>query len=672
MAKLENVHPSVIGRPQTARRSVRMVRMPNPMDGAGDALNSLASGLPRLAGSIATYLGERDDADYKRVLNAANAEANQRYNDEVLSATGFSASGSPERAMKIYEEVAGKYRKELSGRNQRRFDEEWGARRNSRVEYAMRFESSQRGAAKHRANQDLIASGVDTYAMTVDPKALDRARRAYDDDMRDANGGRLVTPETLKRFDADFAEDNDTVKLPDRVLDDGTVIKGKTLRIVDEKKPGEADTITRYEIARIREDFQFQSDSYTEGLQELYDRAHARVIEQYLKDDRLTDAEEYVKSISAEGYPQGVSKAALTEMKAAIGRKREVADISTQTAEAMNGILAKAGPESQKYGSPEQDRLFTEVRREAVKKYAGAKWQTGQRILSMLDMQYRMLREQQKATLASDTVTALTQMQKSGLNLSQQENFILAMKDSPLKIALRKAHDRKVESYNNSSDPFFIAEQERRLNEFKLALGNGSAELDGVTYDFSDREQLKAYILNLGFTERNQKRAGEYMVNSESRIDALLAGKVCARLLGLDDPAEALSRYPNLLSELDELKGSTVIEPSKMEMWLKTNITTILSNEVSKDRSILWDGSATLGTYAGGTDAEVMDRLYMDEEQLTAMWRSFRAQQALNRGDGEGARRALEATPGKKELADFALRRGYRNNKGLYYLRGGK
>ena len=671
MADLKPVLPTVIGRPQTARRSAPSVRMPNSLEGMGDGLRNLANGLPRLAGAIAGYLEERDDADYKRVLNEATAEANQRYNDEVLSATGFSAGGSPERAAKIYEEVAGKYRSELSGRNQRRFDEEWGARRNSRVEYAMRFESSQQGAAKHQANQSLMKSGVESYAMTVDPNALKEAKRAYDDDVRDFNGGRLVTPDTFARFEADFADGNKVVKLPDRTLDDGTVVKGKTFRIVDEKKPNEKDTITRTELETIRENLKLQSDAYQKGLQNLYDSAHAQVIERYLKDDRLTDAEAYVKSISAEGYPQGVSKAALAEFQEAIGRKREAADISTQTTQAVSGILAKAGPESQRYGSPEQDQLFTEVRRDVVKKYAGEKWKTGAKIVSALDVQYRMLQDRQRAALASDTVSALKQMQDSGLTLAQQASFIQEMKDSPLKAALQKAWDRKAESYNNSSDPFFVADQERRLNAFKLALGNGFADLDGVHYDFSDQEQLKAYILNLGFTERNQKRAGEYMVNSESRIDAALAGKVCARLLGITDPAEALSRYPNLLAELDELKGSTVIEPSKMENWLRTNITSILSAEVSKDRTFWRDPRGPLGDMVGDRGYSA-DQLYMDRDQLTAAWRRFQAQEALNRGDQKEAARVLDATPTAKELEDFARRRGYHNNKGLYYLRGGK
>lgn len=670
MANLKPALPTVIGRPQTARRSVRAVRMPNPLEGAGDGLRNLANGLPRLAGAIAGYLEERDDADYKRVLNEANAEANQRYNDEVLSATGFSAGGSPERAAKIYEEVAGKYRGELSGRNQRRFDEEWGARRNSRVEYAMRFESSQRGAAKHQANRSLIRSGVESYAMTVDPSDLKEAKRAYDDDLRDSNGGRLVTPETFARFEADFADKKTTVKLPDRTLEDGTVVKGKTFRVVDEKKPDEKDTITRTELETIRENLRLQSEAYQKGLQNLYDSAHAQVVERYLKDDRLADAEKYVDSISADGYPQGVSKAALTEFQEAIDRKREVVEVSVETTRAMSEILAKAGSESQRYGSPEQDRLFTEIRRKVSEKYAGEKYRTGARFVSALDVQYRMLQDQQRATLASDTVSALKQIQDSGLSLAQQSSFIQEMKDSPLKVALQKAWDRKADSYNNSSDPFFVADQERRLNAFKLALGNGSADLDGVHYDFSDQEQLKAYILNLGFTERNQKRAGEYMVNSESRIDAALAGKVCARLLGIDDPAEALSRYPNLLAELDELKGSTVIEPSKMENWLRTNITSILSVKASHD-DWFTDTVKPLGEMLVNSEYSV-DRLYMTDEQLIAAWRSFQAQKALNRGDSAGAARALESVPGRKELEDFVRLRGYRNNKGLYYLRGGR
>ena len=288
----------------------------------------------------------------------------------------------------------------------------------------------------------------------------------------------------------------------------------------------------------------------------------------------------------------------------------------------------------------------------------------------MLDMQYRMLREQQKAALVSDTVTALTQMQKSGFNLSQQKNYILAMKDSPLKTALQKAHVRKVESYNNNTDPLFLVEQERRLNRFKLALGNGRAELDGISYDFSDQQQLRAYVLNLGFTDKNQKRAAEYITNSKSRIDAMLAAKELAKQLGMEDPAEALSRYPNLLADLDQLKGSDVIESSKMSAWLKTNITALLSGEASNYNSWWFDTSGSFKGYAKGS-VSVGD-LYKSREQLTADWRRFNATRAMNRGDLEGAAAALKAKPTAKGLADFARNRGYRYEKGRYFLRGGK
>ena len=660
MAGLKPVLPSLIGRPQTARAGAHVVRMANALDGIGDAGSALANGAVRLGAALSGVMGERELADYRRVLNEAVAEADSRMEKDVFSMEGFSAEGASERAAGIYDEIGAKYRGQLSERNAQRFMEAWGGRRNMQLSRTMTFERGQLQQAQIGANSALMKSGVSNYVATLEPAALDTAREAYDDTVRLSNGGRLVNDETLARFDADVNDDDGRIRLPD----------GRTLRIVDTLNPDEHDAITRERLSEIRKNMELQAKAYRTGLQNLYDSAHAQVIDRYLEGDRIAEAESYLAAIGSDGYPQGCSAAVLSELRDAVGRKREAADIATESERMVNGVLSKGDAESVRYGSPEQDRLFTEVRRELSGRYAGEKWKTGERIVSELDMRYRLLQDRQRAALAADTVSALMQIQESGLTLPQQATFIQGMKDSPLRAALQKALDRKVESYNNSDDPIFVADQERKLNAFKLALGHGSAELDGVHYDFSDQQQLRAYVLNLGLTERNQKRAGSYIVNSESRIDAFLAGKVCARLLGIDDPAEALSRYPNLLSELDELKGSTVIEPSKMETFLRTNIAMLLSAEASKDQ-LWWDESGPVEEFIREDDGGI-DKLYMKRDQLTESWRRFRAQQLLNSGDTAGAAAALEATPSLMELEEFARRRGYQNRKGLYYLRGGK
>ena len=659
MANLKPVLPSVIGRGQTVRRNVHPVRMPNPAAGLSDGFRNMMRGITNLGDVLADIHAERELADYRRILNEAEAEADSRMQKEVWSQEGFSAGGSSERAAGIYSEVYEKYAEKLSGRNSQRFQEAWGARRNSQMRSTMAFERRQLRGAQVSANSALMKREVENYASTLEDSALAGAKEAYDDTLRITNGGHLVTPETLARFDADVEDGK--IKLPN----------GRVLRVRDRIEPGEKDVITKERLAEIRANMEKQSKAYETGLRNLYDSAHAQVVERYLKDDRLGEAEHYIAAISEKDNPRGASAAAVKEFRGALGRKKEIADVSLQASRAVSEIQAKSGAASQRYGSVEQDRIYAEVRRDLSNKYAGEKWKQGARIVAALDMNYRLLQEQQKATLSADTVTALTQMQQSKMSLPQQESFIRAMKDSPLKDALSRALARKRESFENSNDPFFVADQERRLTAFKLALGNGSADLDGVHYDFRNQEQLKAYVLNLGLTERNQKRAGDYIANSGSRIDAMLAGKVCARLLGLDDPAEALFRYPNLLAELDELKGTTVIDSSKMEPWLRTNITMLLSSQVTKDQ-LFFDSDGTVKDKIKN-DASAIDKLYMNRKQLTEAWKRFRAQQALNRGDAEAAKAALDTEPTLKNLEDFVRDRGYdERGNGLYYLRGGK
>lgn len=657
MANLKPVNPEIIGRPQTARRGVRLVQLAN--EGIGEGLGQLARGASKLAGALGGVIREREEADYRKTLNDAVAEVDTRMQDEVFSSEGFSAGGVSEKATGIYAEVGEKYAARLSGRNAERFSEYWGARRNGQMNRVMDFERSQLQGAQLRANKTLLESEVSNYTATLEPAALGNAKLAYDDSVRITNGGSLVSAETLAAFRKDLNDGDGKIKLPD----------GRTLRVAKEVKPGENDVISEKQLAEINSRLEKQAAAYEAGLQKVYDGAHTRVVERYLEDDRLAEAASYLDSVSADGYPQGISKGVLAECRDAVRRKQEVADISVEVTKMLAQLQTEAGTDDARYGGADQDRIYTQIRRQIADKYKGEKWQTGQRVLSMFAMRYRLLQDQQEATLASDTVAALTQIQKAGMTLPQQSEYIAGLKDSPLKAALQKAYERRSEAYNKNTDPVFLADQERRLNDFKLALGQGRATLDGVTYDFSNPEQLKAYVLNLGFTAQNQKRAAEYINNSNGRIDATLAAVELAKLLDMDDHWEALGKYPNLLKELDMLKGSSVIEPSKMGLWLRTNIAYLLQGEVSNYNSWWFNTSGTRGEY----DESTADDLFKTKDQLINDWRTFYILQATNRGDVAEIKRLKTVTPTDKELADFARQREYRYENGRYYLRkGGK
>ena len=163
----------------------------------------------------------------------------------------------------------------------------------------------------------------------------------------------------------------------------------------------------------------------------------------------------------------------------------------------------------------------------------------------------------------------------------------------------------------------------------------------------------------------------EYINNSKSRIDADLAANMLARLLGIPDPAVALSRYPWLLRDLDRLKGTDVIPPSKMNEWLRVNITALLSQRVSNYNSFSWDTSGTLKEYIKSGKTPIGD-LYLNREQLAAAWRLDMARKFTRMGDAEGARDAMRAKPTDKALMDYGAKRGLLYEKGRWFLTGRK
>lgn len=659
--------PTIIGQPQTARKNVHPVAMPNPLKDLGDSISGLANPLGRLGLGFAIIQHDRDMADYRRTLNDAISEANQRMNDEVFSQEGFAAEGSLERAGNIFKDVWSKYGGKVNGaKNKQRLEEEFGAFKNNQMNRTMGFERNNLTNAQIGANNQLIKSGTSAYVESLDPAMMAIASQAHDDNWRIRNGGYLVNNAAVEAFKRDMEDEDGRITLRD----------GRKLDIVEEAEPGTPGVITKKQAESILKNMEKQAAAYESSRMSMWDMAHSEVIDRYLSQDRVADADSYLKDVDNRGLISKDAKQAATE---AIGRKREVVEVSTESTKLLDELQAAAGGDSIAYGSPLQDRLYTETMREIDQKYTGEKYKLGQQIKSQFAEKYRLLQDAQKARAAQDTVNAMMEMQEARMDLPAMKNKIMSMKDSPVKTALLKAYDRQEEAaradraeFNNNADPDFLVEQEDKLTALKLALADGHAELDGIPYDFSNKDQLTAYIKNLGFTDKNKKRAAEYISDSKARIDAVQAGMELAKQLGGGyTPAEAFADYPWILAELERIKGTTVIEQEKMGQWLKSNISALLEQEATNWNRIKWN---TTGTLLELSEQGVpMDDIYQNEEQLLDAYRRVTAQQAMQRGDVKAAKAALEAKPGKKELDDFAKnRRGMTYRKGNYYYTGGK
>lgn len=663
MPRLENIRPELIGNVRGASRDVRYVHADE-----GKALANLGKSIAGLGDAAqeglefaARLAEERDEANYRNALNQATAEADALMQTEVYEKTGIGAEGATTRATDIYQSVGGKYTAGLSARNQRRFQAEWGSRRNNQVRSVMDFERRQITGVRLNANKGIIENETKNYVATGNADSLERAKSAFEDTFRIQHGGHIIDRKSIEDFDRDVNDGDGKVKTRD----------GKTLRIVDEAKPGETGVITRSRLKEMRTTWEKVASEYERGLQSIYDGAHAALIDRYLQNNDLVGAESYLINAMDKDNPHKVSAKVGSMLEDALSRKREVVNDSLEADRVIAEIRAKSGAQGQRYGTVEQDELYSRVYREAESRYAHDA-DRRRRILGNLELSYRALKREQEAALTADTAKFLKEIQDRKWTLNQTGNFIAAMGDGPLKSALAKAHARKVEAFNKQSDPVFLADQEQRLNSFKLALAKGGAELDGVKYNFSDQEQLKAYVLNLGFTTKYQKQAADYISNSMAHIDATLAANELANLLEMDDPAEALARYPGLLNDLEALKGKSVIEGKDMKAWLKSNITFLLNEKVSNYNRRSLDTSNARENYLrrGGS---VLDDIFMSKDQLAASWRQFNARNALLRGDTKKAISYAKREPSVKELADFARSRNfvYDVSKGVgrYYLR---
>lgn len=661
---MKPIRPELVGSVRGAQRNVR------PVDtGSGKALAELGrsiSGLGKTALQgldLMTRLAEeRDEANVRNALNQATAEVDARMQSEVYEKTGIGAEGSTSRASGIYDEVGGKYTQGLSARGLQRFQEAWAGRRNNQVRSVMEFEWKQVTKARLAADKGIIDTEVKNYVATGNADSLERAREAYEDSFRIQNGGHLIGNKSLEAFDRDVNDGDGKVRMGD----------GRILKIVETAEPGAKDVITRAQIKEIRTRMDRVAVQYENGLQNMYDTAHAAVIDRFLQNNDLLGAENYFIEMTQEGVAHPISESTKNTIEAALSRKREVVNDSAAVNEAIARIRIEAGAENQRYGSPEQDRVFAKFRSEISKRYAGDP-QRQRRILSSLQTQYQILKDEQSANIVADVTRVFQDAQDRKIALPQMGAEIAAMADSPVKTALQKAYARRVDTFNKQleNDPMFMTEQERKLNGFKLALGKGFADLDGVRYDFSDEESLKAYVLALGFTPKNQKRAAEYISNSKANINAERAAGVLAKLLDIDDIGKALDMYPGLLKDLDTLKGQSVIEDKDMTAWLKSNITYLLSEEVSNYNSRWLDTSDSREDYLAGSKS-TLDDLHYDEDQLASSWRQFAIRKAIASGDVEKARTLANTEPTPQQLDEFALSRGlrYDNSKGVkrWYL----
>ena len=304
--RLNPVLPSLIGQPRNARRTDHPVRMP------GSGLGALADGLGRagdaglrFTGELMALRREEEELNYRETLNSAIAEADKRMNEEVFSQNGFGASGSLDRTDAIYREVMEKYANVLGGKNARRFSEAMGQRRNGVVNRVAGWERNEVRGARIQANGALIKSEGERFRATLDPSAIETIRNAWEDNIR-LTQGRVVR---MKDLENPASSDDSAV----------TSKRAAGTRLRPEAMPGQASQL------------RLQAEAYEAGWKNICGSLHGGVIDQYLKDGRIGEAERYLEQIK--GTDHDVPEATRKEAQRLIGMKRESARIMGEARE---------------------------------------------------------------------------------------------------------------------------------------------------------------------------------------------------------------------------------------------------------------------------------------------------------------------------------------------------
>ena len=231
MAK--SVIPEFIGRVRGAERNVRYVptNEGRALQEAGKAISGAGKMALKGLGVMAELADERYRAEYSKALMEAEAEAGRRFDEEVKQRVGFDAVGAAQRAQQIYAKVGAKYRPSIAERYRDKFDLAWGKHSNGQFRVATDFEFRNVRNANLDAETAIMTGARDRAAAAMDPEAQieawDEMTEAYNRRFKIING-RLITPESLQKFDADVNDGNNVV-----------TIGGKKLTIVDDGDPSE-------------------------------------------------------------------------------------------------------------------------------------------------------------------------------------------------------------------------------------------------------------------------------------------------------------------------------------------------------------------------------------------------------------------------------------------------
>jgi hypothetical protein len=587
MAVKGNVIPTFIGSPRSARREGRYIP-----SGQGEQLQQAGKQITRAASTaidgvntLTRLLDERNSAAFARGYAEAEEEAARRVQEEVRSRTGFDAEGAAARTEQIYKEVGEKYRPLMKGDYRDRFDITWGKLASSQYRVSSDFEVRSLRQATATATESSLNANIRRAGDSMDEEFqsqnFDDLKENYDRLYFLRNGGKRSPREVLAELEKDITAG--TLKTRD----------GKNLKVTD-KEEGEG-SISKARAEEIRKRWKVRAEAYEKGLTDCFDLAHSGVIDRLIKEDRTTEAREYMSRITAKGYP--LSEKTRSKINAFIDNAEKVLADNALSDSIVKDAASEGG--EPRYGSAEQDAAYAKQLERA---------EGNSEAINLAKRKYVELRRLQALNLQADAVRYASENfwvetpngQKVPKSLSERGRLIGKMPEGPLKEYFKKGYEKELRAYDNltRNTPAFQLESAQGLSRFKEDVRRGFylGGRDGKQeIPLRSNEQIADYLNNMGLSQEDKKRAVDFISDRKNAVSLKeISDAYLAAMGGTALTKRAVEQYIPLLQRMveDRRNSEGLGTKSERTRWIREQVNDLLKLQVERDTFFGWENDA--------------------------------------------------------------------------------
>lgn len=565
MANLKPVLPTLIGRPRDTHRTDRPVRMAQAdFSGLERAAGNLVNSAARFSAGLEEIRRKEEDLLFEERKNQYVAEANRMAQEGVFTLKGNALIGAEERLADGLRKLSGKLSDGFSPEKQREWGIMTGRFDNGMMLQAMRYRDQELSKALDEQYAVSLKNNQAAFAVSADGTFLENAIDDYTKQYRRAHRS-VITNDSLKAFDADVADGDGFVSLPD----------GRKLKI--------GTDIPMNQIRETRNDLAKKAEEYESGKQTLVDSFIAGLVDTYLNADEPEKAEEILSQFTEEGEnPYKISAGVRSAIDLAIARKLDVRDMAE---EADIAILRLQTPEN---GNASEFPLLDPAiigKAKAVAREMDDGTDKGKRKAKIFLERCELAAAEQQAKFNTAVTTeykALISADEKGATATVE---VLRMKNDPKSKAIVAAWDRHRGEKEKS--PAYVAKQERLYAEIQEVVTSrkDTVKQDGVTYELRGKDgkldlpKLQVFASMMGLSSKRQNALIKYALEVEK--DAAITHEDVMRMIRTfdfsgDEAREFLALHPGILAQIEDARGGKQLNGPEKDALIREQLMLLL------------------------------------------------------------------------------------------------